>query len=71
MNATIESNRETKEGGWVAINIVHRPDLDARVERLASCLGNVFAYALARVRNLPLLFKGDDFSGTDIERAMR
>ena len=23
----------------MAINIVHRPDLDARVERLASCLG--------------------------------
>ena len=32
-------------------------------------LGDVFAYALARVRNLPLLFKGDDFSRTDIERA--
>ena len=23
----------------MAINLVHRPDLDARVERLASCLG--------------------------------
>jgi len=23
----------------VAINLVHRPDLDARVEKLASCLG--------------------------------
>ena len=34
-------------------------------------LGDVFAYALARVRGLPLLFKGDDFSRTDIERAMR
>lgn len=32
-------------------------------------LGDVFAYALARVRNLPLLFKGDDFSRTDIEPA--
>ena len=33
----VESQDE--EGGWVAINIVHRPDLDARVEKLASCLG--------------------------------
>ena len=33
--------------------------------------GDVFAYALARVRSLPLLFKGGDFSRTDIERATR
>lgn len=29
-------------------------------------LGDVFAYALARRRGLPLLFKGDDFAQTDI-----
>ena len=29
-------------------------------------LGDCFAYALARVTNEPLLFKGDDFSRTDI-----
>jgi|SRR5277367_5408466 ribonuclease VapC len=28
--------------------------------------GDVFAYALAKVRNLPLLFKGNDFASTDI-----
>lgn len=28
--------------------------------------GDVFSYALAKVRALPLLFKGDDFSRTDI-----
>ena len=28
--------------------------------------GDVFAYALAKQRNLPLLYKGDDFSKTDI-----
>jgi ribonuclease VapC len=28
--------------------------------------GDVFSYALAKTRNLPLLFKGDDFSRTDI-----
>ena len=32
-------------------------------------LGDVFAYALARRRNLPLLFKGGDFARTDIEAA--
>ncbi|HEX4081287.1 MAG TPA: type II toxin-antitoxin system VapC family toxin [Rhizomicrobium sp.] len=32
-------------------------------------LGDCFAYALARNRNLPLLFKGDDFARTDIEIA--
>ena len=31
--------------------------------------GDVFVYALAKQRNLPLLFKGDDFSQTDIELA--
>jgi ribonuclease VapC len=36
-----------------------------------ACLnfGDLFAYALARRLNLPLLFKGEDFAQTDI-RAM-
>lgn len=34
-------------------------------------LGDTFAYALARERGVPLLFKGDDFSQTDIEDAAR
>lgn len=34
-------------------------------------MGDCFAYALARTRNLPLLFKGDDFVHTDIEPALR
>lgn len=33
--------------------------------------GDVFSYALAKVRGLPLLFKGDDFSQTDIASACR
>lgn len=33
-------------------------------------LGDCFAYAAARNRNLPLLFKGDDFTKTDIEPAV-
>jgi ribonuclease VapC len=32
--------------------------------------GDSFAYALARVTGEPLLFKGDDFSRTDIVRAL-
>ena len=31
--------------------------------------GDTFAYALASVRGLPLLFKGDDFARTDITPA--
>jgi len=32
--------------------------------------GDLFSYALAKVRDLPLLFKGDDFAQTDIESAL-
>ena len=31
--------------------------------------GDCFAYALARSLNVPLLFKGDDYSRTDVVRA--
>jgi ribonuclease VapC len=30
----------------------------------------VFSYALAKARNLPLLFKGSDFAETDIQPAV-
>lgn len=33
-------------------------------------LGDCFAYALARSRNEPLLFKGDDFRHTDVRAAL-
>lgn len=33
--------------------------------------GDLFSYALAKVRGLPLLFKGNDFAQTDIEAAVR
>jgi ribonuclease VapC len=32
--------------------------------------GNCFAYALAKERDLPLLFKGSDFARTDVRPAM-
>jgi ribonuclease VapC len=31
--------------------------------------GDLFSYALAKVRGLPLLYKGDDFAQTDIQTA--
>ncbi|MGA3002186.1 MAG: type II toxin-antitoxin system VapC family toxin [Acetobacteraceae bacterium] len=31
--------------------------------------GDVFSYALAKVRNLPLLYKGNDFAETDLRPA--
>ena len=34
-------------------------------------LGDCFSYALAKSRELPLLFKGDDFSNTDLVPAWR
>lgn len=33
-------------------------------------LGDTYAYALAKVRNAPLLFVGDDFAQTDIASAL-
>ena len=33
-------------------------------------LGDCFAYALAKSRNQPLLFKGDDFARTDVKAAV-
>ena len=32
--------------------------------------GDLFSYALAKVRGLPLLYKGDDFSQTDVINAL-
>ena len=33
-------------------------------------LGDCFAYALAKTRDLPLLYKGEDFAKTDIRAAL-
>ena len=33
-------------------------------------LGDVFSYALAKVRDLPLLYKGNDFAETDLRSAV-
>lgn len=31
--------------------------------------GDLFSYALAKARGIPLLFKGEDFAATNIQRA--
>jgi ribonuclease VapC len=38
--------------------------------RAALNFGDVFSYALAKVRNLPLLYKGNDFAETDLQAAV-
>jgi ribonuclease VapC len=54
-----------------------RVALDARIKygrgfghRAGLNYSDCFAYALAKTRNLPLLFKGDDFTHTDIVSAL-
>ena len=32
--------------------------------------GDCFSYALAKSRNIPLLYKGNDFDATDVESAL-
>jgi ribonuclease VapC len=44
-------------------------DAFERWGKAALNFGDCFSYALARGRNLPLLFVGEDFSRTDIGRA--
>ncbi|HWK15349.1 MAG TPA: type II toxin-antitoxin system VapC family toxin [Rhizobiaceae bacterium] len=70
--------------GDVAIDVVAVTPADARIGAEAFLrygrgsghpaklnFGDCFAYALAKARNLPLLFKGDDFIHTDVEPALR
>lgn len=33
-------------------------------------MGDCYSYALAKTKRMPLLFKGDDFSRTDLKRAV-
>lgn len=56
--------------------LLEEPDREGFVAKLSgapqvvmSPINYCFAYALAKQRNAPLLFKGDDFAKTDIEAA--
>ena len=65
-----------------AIQIAPYDDAQARMAREAFLhygkgrhpaalnFGDCASYALARVRRMPLLFKGEDFARTDIDRAI-
>jgi ribonuclease VapC len=46
-------------------------DWGKRRHRASLNMGDCIAYALARQRGEPLLFKGNDFSQTDIEPALK
>ena len=39
-------------------------------EDMPPVFGDLFAYAPAKTRDEPLLFKGDDFAKTDVKRAI-
>jgi ribonuclease VapC len=67
-NFIIESGAEiipiTAEIGRAAIRVFERYGRGRHPARLN--MGDCFAYACARTLGVPLLFKGDDFSQTDI-----
>ncbi len=56
------------EEGTVALNAFARYG-KARGHPAQLNLGDCFAYAAAKTRGVPLLFKGEDFDKTDIPRA--
>ncbi len=55
---------------WAATNAFERYG-KGRGHPAGLNFGDTFAYALATVRRLPLLFKGDDFTQTDIAPVVR
>jgi ribonuclease VapC len=76
-------DRATFDENWEALGVEEVPVdpsvADAAIDAFATWgkgrgtaglnFGDCFSYALARGRNLPLLFVGGDFSRTDIGRA--
>jgi ribonuclease VapC len=59
----------TEEQVWIARRAYH--DFGKGSGHPAQLnLGDVFAYALAKVTGEPLLYKGDDFAHTDIKSAL-
>ena len=65
----IEAAEVTVEQSKVAVDAFFR--FGKGRHRAALNLADCFSYALARTRNVPLLFKGDDFSRTDIQAAWK
>jgi len=59
----------TIEQGWIAQQAFY--DFGRGRHRAALNFGDCFSYALAKVSGEALLFKGEDFSRTDIQAAHR
>jgi ribonuclease VapC len=66
----IEITHTTPEDAVTGI-AAHRRYGRGRGHKANLNFGDCFSYALAKSRNLPLLFKGDDFVHTDIEPALK
>lgn len=66
--ASVEIARITPEQAHLAREAYRRYGKGNHEARLN--LGDCFAYALAKARGEPLLFKGDDFRHTDIEAVL-
>ena len=64
----IEITKITPEQAYLAREAYQRFGKGNHPARLN--LGDCFAYALAKARGEPLLFKGDDFRKTDVEAAL-
>lgn len=67
-NASIETASFTAEQLVLAIDAFRRFGKGRHPASLN--FGDCFSYALAKATGEPLLFKGDDFSKTDIQRAL-
>jgi ribonuclease VapC len=57
---------EAELKNFIEGNNVDVLSFDAQMTNFGDCM----SYALAKSQNVPLLFKGDDFALTDIERAV-
>ncbi|QJE74495.1 type II toxin-antitoxin system VapC family toxin [Aerophototrophica crusticola] len=58
-----------EEQARIACEAAHRFGQGRAAPPAVLNFGDLFAYALARARGLPLLFKGEDFARTDIRPA--
>jgi ribonuclease VapC len=77
----LERSRRLREASSVELRDVDRTQLDLAIEAYARFgrgmghpaglnFGDCFAYALARMADAPLLYKGEDFAKTDIRSAL-
>ncbi len=58
------------EQAQIALDAVDRYGKGRGVEPAALNYGDLFSYALAKARGLPLLYTGEDFARTDVRSAL-